>query len=107
MLREIDRFVDRSGAVRQAEVGAKAMLDRTAEQFEITAFRLAADAGYGSAKMLGWLVDARGIEPHVKVFDKSEHRTARSRATTSPTIAPFGPRRRNWSSRAAPPKLPR
>ena len=22
--------------------------------------------------MLGWLVDERGIEPHVKVFDKSE-----------------------------------
>jgi hypothetical protein len=58
--------------VRQAEVGAKTMLDRTAEQFEITPFRLAADAGYGSAEMLGWLVDGRGIEPHVKVFDKSE-----------------------------------
>ena len=27
---------------------------------------------YGSAEMLGWLVDKRGIEPHVKVFDKSE-----------------------------------
>jgi hypothetical protein len=25
-----------------------------------------------SAEMLGWLVDERGIEPHVKVFDKSE-----------------------------------
>src|SRR6516165_8597391 len=34
--------------------------------------RLVADAGYGSAEMLGWLVDERGIEPHVKVFDKSE-----------------------------------
>jgi hypothetical protein len=51
---------------------AKTMLDRTAEQFEITPSRLAADAGYGSAEMLGWLVDERGIEPHVKVFDKSE-----------------------------------
>src|SRR5262249_22647113 len=29
-------------------------------------------AGYGSAEMLGWLVDERGIQPHVKVFDKSE-----------------------------------
>jgi hypothetical protein len=26
----------------------------------------------GSAEMLGWLVDERGIEPYVKVFDKSE-----------------------------------
>jgi hypothetical protein len=31
-----------------------------------------ADTGYGSAEMLGWLVDERGIEPHVKVFDRSE-----------------------------------
>lgn len=28
--------------------------------------------GYGSAEMLGWPVDKRGIEPHVKEFDKSE-----------------------------------
>ena len=35
---------------------------------------MVADAGYGSAEMLGWLVDERGIEPHVKVFDKSERK---------------------------------
>ena len=34
--------------------------------------RLVADAGYGSAEMIGWLVDERGIEPHVKLMDKSE-----------------------------------
>jgi hypothetical protein len=28
------------------------------------------DTGYGSADMLGWLVQERGIEPHVPVFDK-------------------------------------
>lgn len=33
---------------------------------------MVADAGYGSAEMLGWLVEERGIEPYVKVFDKSE-----------------------------------
>jgi radical SAM protein with 4Fe4S-binding SPASM domain len=33
--------------------------------------RLVADAGYGSAEMIGWLVDERGIEPHFKL-DKSE-----------------------------------
>ena len=48
------------------------MLDRTAEEFDVQPSRLVADAGYGSAEMLGWLVDERGIEPHVKVFDKSE-----------------------------------
>ena len=28
--------------------------------------RLVADAGYGSAEMVGWLVDERGIEPDRK-----------------------------------------
>ena len=65
--------VEPTTAIRQAEVGAaKTMLDRTAEEFDVQPSRLVADAGYGSAEMLGWLVDERGIEPHVKVFDKSE-----------------------------------
>jgi Transposase DDE domain/Transposase domain (DUF772) len=45
---------------------------RCAEQFEVAPSRLVADAGYGSAEMVGWLVDERGIEPHVKLMDKSE-----------------------------------
>src|SRR5277367_4491277 len=48
------------------------MLDRTAEQFDVTPSRLVADGGYGSAEMVGWLVDERGIEPHVKLMDKAE-----------------------------------
>jgi hypothetical protein len=65
--------VEATTAIRQAEVGAaKAMLDRTAEQFDVTPSRLVADGGYGSAEMVGWLVDERGIEPHVKLIDKSE-----------------------------------
>ena len=65
--------VEATTAIRQVEVGAaKTMLDRTAEEFDVQPSRLVADAGYGSAEMLGWLVDERGIEPHVKVFDKSE-----------------------------------
>src|SRR6516165_9721133 len=68
-----DRQSRQRRGIRQAEVGAaKTMLDRTAEQFDIQPSRLVAVAGYGSAEMLGWLVDERGIEPHVKVFDKSE-----------------------------------
>ena len=67
--------VEATTAIRQAEVGAaKTMLDRTAEQFDVQPSRLVADAGYGSAEMLGWLVDERGIEPHVKVFDHSERK---------------------------------
>ena len=65
--------VEATAAIRQAEVGAaKTMIDRTAEQFDVTPSRLVADAGYGSAEMVGWLVDERGIEPHVKLMDKSE-----------------------------------
>ncbi len=65
--------VEATTAIRQAEVGAaKTMLDRTAEQFDVAPSRLVADAGYGSAEMIGWLVDERGIEPHVKLMDKSE-----------------------------------
>jgi transposase len=67
--------VEATTAIRQAEVGAaKTMLDRAAEQFDVHPSRLVADAGYGSAEMLGWLVDERGIEPHVKVFDHSERK---------------------------------
>jgi len=30
------------------------------------------DTGYGSAEMLGWLVDERSIAPHIPVWDKSK-----------------------------------
>jgi len=67
--------VEATTAVRQAEVtAAKTMLDRTADRLEVTPARLAADTGYGSAEMLAWLVDERGIEPHIPVFDKSERK---------------------------------
>jgi hypothetical protein len=59
--------------VRQAEVGAaKAMIDRTAKRFDLKPSRLVGDAGYGSGQMVSWLIDKRGIEPHVKLIDKSE-----------------------------------
>jgi transposase len=65
--------VEATTVVRQAEVGAaKTMIDRTAERFEVTPSRLVGDAGYGSGEMVAWLVDERGIEPHVKLMDKSE-----------------------------------
>jgi hypothetical protein len=35
---------------------------------------LAADSAYGSAENLAWLVHDRGIEPHIRVFDKSERK---------------------------------
>jgi hypothetical protein len=63
--------VEATTAVRQAEVTAqRVMLDRTQERFGIWPERLAADAGYGSAENLAWLVHEKGIEPHIPVFEK-------------------------------------
>jgi Transposase DDE domain/Transposase domain (DUF772) len=65
--------VEATTAVRQAEVTAQQrMIDRTQERFGLWPERLAADTAYGSAENLAWLVDERGIEPHIPVFDKSQ-----------------------------------
>jgi transposase len=64
--------VEPTTAIRQAEVlAAKRMIERTAKNFALHPTRLLGDSAYGSADMLGWLVDEHGIEPHVTVFDKS------------------------------------
>jgi transposase len=64
--------VETTTVIRQAEVlAAKRMLDRTHAHFGVHPDKLIADTGYGSAEMLGWLVDERGIAPHIPVFDKS------------------------------------
>ena len=65
--------VEATTAVRQAEVtAARTMIDRTQERFGTWPEKLVADAGYGSAENLAWLVHERGIEPHIPVFDKSQ-----------------------------------
>ena len=65
--------VEPSTAVRQAEVtAAKTMIERIHDRFELWPERLIADTGYGSAEMLNWLVNDRGVEPHIPVFDKSK-----------------------------------
>jgi transposase len=52
------------------EVDATAtMIERTQQRFELTPDHLAGDVAYGTADMLGWLVE-RGIEPHIPVWDK-------------------------------------
>src|SRR5712672_2353428 len=64
--------VEATRAIRQAEVGAaRTMIERTEERLGLCPERLAADSAYGSAEMLGWLVNERAIEPHIPVFDKS------------------------------------
>src|SRR5207253_9391260 len=62
-----------SMAVRHTEVtAAKTMIERAHDRLDLWPERLIADAGYGSAEMLDWLVNDRGIEPHIPVFDKSK-----------------------------------
>jgi hypothetical protein len=64
--------VEATRAIRQGEVGAaRTMIDRTEDRLGLCPERLAADSAYGSAEMLGWLVNKRAIEPHIPVFDKS------------------------------------
>jgi hypothetical protein len=65
--------VEATTAIRQAEVTAQQrMIDRAQERFDLWPERLAADAAYGSAENLAWLVHEQGIEPHIPVFDKSQ-----------------------------------
>jgi hypothetical protein len=64
--------VEATRAIRQAEVGAaRTMIERTEDRLGLCPKRLAADSAYGSAEMLGWLVNQHAIEPHIPVFDKS------------------------------------
>ena len=46
------------------------MLERVKERFDLHPERLIADMAYGTAPLMGWLVD-REIAPHIPVFDKS------------------------------------
>src|SRR5712691_10666505 len=65
--------VEASRAIRQAEAGAaKTMIERTEERFGLKPERLAADTAYGAAPMLNWLVEEKGIAPHIPVNDRSQ-----------------------------------
>jgi hypothetical protein len=65
--------VQATPAHRTAEVeSAKTMTDRVEERFQITPQRLIGDTAYGTAAMLAWMVEEKGIEPHVPVWDKTQ-----------------------------------
>lgn len=64
--------VEATRSIRQAEVGAvKTMIDRVQKTHNLMPERLIADTAYGSGPMLDWLVEKRGIAPHIPVIDKS------------------------------------
>jgi transposase len=82
--------VEASRAIRQAEVEtSRAMIDRTEERFGLKPKRLAADSAYGSAANLAWLVEEKGITPHIPVIDKS----GRTDGTFSRADFSFDPKR--------------
>jgi hypothetical protein len=65
--------VEPSVPIRTAEAfAARRMIDRITDRFALTPDKLVGDTGYGSAEMLGWLVEERGIAPHIPVWDKSK-----------------------------------
>jgi IS5 family transposase len=65
--------VEATAAHRTEETEAtKVMLERVAARHEITPQRLIGDTAYGTGPMLEWLVQDKGIEPHVPVFEKTE-----------------------------------
>lgn len=65
--------VEPTAPIRPAEaLAARRMIDRVHDRFGLFPQKLVGDTGYGSAEMLGWLVEERGIEPHIPVWDKSK-----------------------------------
>ena len=64
--------VEATPANRVAEVeSTKTMVDRVEARFALHPQRLIGDTAYGTAPMLGWMVEEKGIEPHMPVWDKS------------------------------------
>lgn len=67
--------VEATPAHRTAEVeSTKVMVERVEDRFDLRPERLIADTAYGTAPMLGWMVEEKGIEPHVPVMDKTERK---------------------------------
>jgi transposase len=57
-------------AHRTSEVNStKTMIDRVEARFEIKPEHLDGDTSYGTAAFLGWLVEEKGILPHIPVWD--------------------------------------
>ncbi len=60
-------------ANRSNEVeSTREMISHVETHFDIKPNRLMGDTAYGTAPMLGWLVEEKHIEPHIPVWDKSE-----------------------------------
>jgi transposase len=65
--------VEATPAHRTQEVrSTRTMIERVEERFSLKTRRLVGDTAYGTAEFLAWMVNDKGIEPHVPVWDKGE-----------------------------------
>ena len=65
--------VEASAVSSTAEARAtRIMIDRVEAKYDIKPKRLVGDTNYGTSPMLGWMVNDKGIAPHVPVWEKAE-----------------------------------
>jgi IS5 family transposase len=65
--------VEPTPAYRPEEVQAtKTMIERVEARFELKPERLIGDTAYGTAEILGWMVEEKAIAPHVPLWEKGE-----------------------------------
>jgi transposase len=67
--------VQATPAHRTQEVeSTKTMIDRVEQRFGIKPDRLVGDTAYGTGPMVEWMVEDKGIAPHVPLWDKTERK---------------------------------
>ena len=65
--------VEATPALRTHEVAStRTMVERVKDRLGLETKRLIGDTAYGTAEILGWMVNEKGIEPHVPVWEKGE-----------------------------------
>ena len=103
--------VEATPALRSLEVqSTKTMIERVDERFSLRTKKLIGDTAYGTAEFLAWMVNDKGIKPHVPVWDKGERSDGTfsrsdfifddpSDSYTCPGGKPLLRRRRNFKKR--------
>jgi transposase len=67
--------VEATPAHRTQEVNStKTMVQRVEDRFDIKPNRLVGDTAYGTAPMLHWMVNEKQIEPHVRLWDRTQRK---------------------------------
>ena len=67
--------VEATPAHRTLEVqSTRIMIERVKERAGLETKKLIGDTAYGTAEFLAWMVNDKGIEPHVPVWDKGERK---------------------------------